>query len=45
MRIEDPELCPRYNARLLRGVKIGPSPDWMRSLLEKAGLRSDQQCC
>jgi phenylalanyl-tRNA synthetase beta chain len=40
VRIEDPELCPRYNARLLRGVKIGPSPDWMRRLLEKAGLRS-----
>jgi phenylalanyl-tRNA synthetase beta chain len=40
VRIEDPDLCPRYNARLLRGVKIGPSPDWMRSLLEKAGLRS-----
>ena len=40
VRIEDPELCPRYNARLLRGVNIGPSPDWMRSLLEKTGLRS-----
>jgi phenylalanyl-tRNA synthetase beta chain len=40
VRIDDPELCPRYNARLLRGVKVGPSPDWMRSLLEKAGLRS-----
>ena len=39
VRIDDPELCPRYNARLLRGVKIGPSPDWMRALLEKAGLR------
>ena len=38
--IEDIELCPRYNARLVRGVKIGPSPDWMRQLLEKAGLRS-----
>jgi len=40
VRVDDPELCPRYNARLLRGVKIGPSPDWMRSLLEKTGLRS-----
>ncbi len=40
VRIDDPELCPRYTARLVRGVKIGPSPDWMRSLLEKAGLRS-----
>ena len=36
----EPELCPRYTARLMRGVKIGPSPDWLRSALEKAGLRS-----
>lgn len=40
VRIEQPELCPRYTARLVRGVKIGPSPDWLRSALEKAGLRS-----
>jgi phenylalanyl-tRNA synthetase beta chain len=40
VRLDDPALCPRYNARLVRGVKIGPSPDWMRSLLEKTGLRS-----
>ena len=25
-----PALCPRYTARLIRGVKIGPSPDWLR---------------
>jgi phenylalanyl-tRNA synthetase beta chain len=40
VRVDDPELCPRYTARLLRGLKIGPSPDWMRGLLEKAGLRA-----
>ncbi len=40
VRIEDPELCPRYTARVLRGVKIGPSPDWLRQTLEKAGIRS-----
>src|SRR6202034_4482453 len=40
VRIEQPELCPRYTARLVRGVKIGPSPDWLRSALEKCGLRS-----
>jgi phenylalanyl-tRNA synthetase beta chain len=40
VRIEQPDLCPRYTARLIRGVKIGPSPDWMRGTLEKAGLRS-----
>ncbi|HOX02481.1 MAG TPA: phenylalanine--tRNA ligase subunit beta [Candidatus Paceibacterota bacterium] len=40
VRIEDPDLCPRYTARLIRGVKIGPSPDWLRRLLELVGLRS-----
>ncbi len=40
VRIEDPDLCPRYTARVLRGVKVGPSPDWMRALLERVGLRS-----
>ena len=40
VRIEDAELCPRYTARLIRGVKIGPSPDWLKSTLEKAGVRS-----
>jgi phenylalanyl-tRNA synthetase beta chain len=40
VRDEQPELCPRYTARLIRGVKIGPSPDWLRSALEKAGVRS-----
>jgi phenylalanyl-tRNA synthetase beta chain len=40
VRIEDPDLCPRYTARVVRGVKIGPSPDWLRSMLEKVGIRS-----
>ena len=40
VRIEDAELCPRYTARVVRGVKIGPSPDWLRSMLEKVGIRS-----
>ena len=40
VRVEQPEWCPRYVARLIRGVKVGPSPDWLRSTLEKAGLRS-----
>jgi phenylalanyl-tRNA synthetase beta chain len=40
VRIEDAELCPRYTARIVRGVKIGPSPDWLRQTLEKIGLRS-----
>ena len=40
VRIEDAELCPRYTARVVKGVKIGPSPDWLRSTLEKIGIRS-----
>ncbi len=40
VRIEDVELCPRYTARVVRGVKIGPSPDWLRQTLEKVGIRS-----
>ena len=30
VRIEDAELCPRYTARVVRGVKIAPSPDWLK---------------
>ncbi len=40
VRVEEPELCPRYTARVVTGVKVGPSPDWLRSALEKVGLRS-----
>ncbi len=40
VRLDDPDLCPRYTARVVRGVKIGPSPDWLRSTLEKVGIRS-----
>jgi phenylalanyl-tRNA synthetase beta chain len=40
VRIEDPELCPRYTARVVKGVKVGPSPDWLRAALEKVGIRS-----
>jgi phenylalanyl-tRNA synthetase beta chain len=40
VHIEDAELCPRYTARIVKGVKIGPSPDWLRSTLEKVGIRS-----
>ncbi len=37
--VEDAEKCPRYTARVLKGAKIGPSPDWMQKRLEAAGLR------
>jgi phenylalanyl-tRNA synthetase beta chain len=40
VRIEDAETCPRYTARVIKGVKIGPSPAWLRDTLEKTGIRS-----
>jgi phenylalanyl-tRNA synthetase beta chain len=40
VKLEDPDLCGRYVARVVRGVKIGPSPDWLRQRLEKVGVRS-----
>src|ERR1041385_2658218 len=40
VRLSDAELCPRYTARVVKNVKIGPSPDWLRATLEKIGLRS-----
>ena len=40
VKIEDATICPRYTARLIRGVKVGGSPDWLKNTLEKAGIRS-----
>jgi phenylalanyl-tRNA synthetase beta chain len=40
VRIEDSEFCPRYTARVIKGVKIGSSPEWLRGMLEKVGIRS-----
>jgi len=40
VKIEDAELCPRYTVRVIKGVKIGPSPAWLRDTLEKVGIRS-----
>lgn len=37
--IEDPELCSRYTVRLIRNVKIGPSPDWLAERVAAAGAR------
>ncbi|MFO0916316.1 MAG: phenylalanine--tRNA ligase subunit beta [Pirellulales bacterium] len=36
--IECPDLCPRYIARVIRGVKIGPSPEWLANRLRTIGL-------
>ncbi len=40
VRVDAADLCPRYTARMIRGVKIGPSPAWLKQALEKVGLRS-----
>jgi phenylalanyl-tRNA synthetase beta chain len=39
VEIKDLDLCPRYAARLVRGVKIGPSPHWLAKRLETIGQR------
>ncbi len=38
--IECPDLCPRYTARVIRGVKIGPSPIWLVRRLQTIGVKS-----
>jgi phenylalanyl-tRNA synthetase beta chain len=40
VEIESPELCGRYTGRVLRGVKIGPSPEWLQKRLEAIGQSS-----
>lgn len=40
VEILNPDLCPRYSARVIKGVKIGPSPDWLVKRLETMGQRS-----
>lgn len=39
VEILDPDLCPRYAARVIRGVKVGPSPKWLTERLERIGQR------
>ncbi len=38
--IEDSKLCPRYSAGYITGVKVGPSPEWLKTSLEAIGQRS-----
>ena len=38
--IDAPDLCSRFSARILKNVKIGPSPEWMQKRLEGAGIRA-----
>lgn len=40
VEITDPELCPRYIGRVVKNVKIGPSPEWMQHRLTACGLRA-----
>ncbi|MCX8132292.1 MAG: phenylalanine--tRNA ligase subunit beta [Clostridia bacterium] len=39
VEIRDADLCPRYAARIIRNVKIGDSPEWMKERLRAAGIR------
>jgi phenylalanyl-tRNA synthetase beta chain len=39
VEVEAPELCGRYTARIIQGVKVGPSPDWLAGRLNAVGLR------
>ena len=38
--IEDPKLCPRFTGAYIRGLKVGPSPEWLRARLEAVGQKS-----
>ena len=38
--VEDADLCPRYTARVVRGVRIAPSPAWLVQKLQAVGMRS-----
>jgi len=40
VQIDEPDLCGRYTARVIEGVKVGPSPDWLSKRLEAIGMRS-----
>jgi phenylalanyl-tRNA synthetase beta chain len=40
IKIIDADLCPRYTVRMIKNVKIGPSPAWMKRRLDAAGLRA-----
>ena len=39
VRVEAPDLCPRYTVRVISGLRIGPSPAWMAARLRACGLR------
>lgn len=40
IRVGEKKLCPRYTARIIRNVKVGESPEWLKKRIEAVGLRS-----
>lgn len=40
VKVEDKKLCPKYTARVIRNVKVGESPAWLKTKIEAMGLRS-----
>ena len=40
IKIDSPDLCSRFSSRVLKNVKLGPSPDWMQQRLQGAGIRA-----
>ena len=43
VRVESPDLCPRYTARAVKNVKIGPSPKWLRERIRAVGRRPNDE--
>ena len=39
VKVNDTELCPRYTARVVKNIKVGPSPEWMQRRLAAQGIR------
>lgn len=40
VKVQDPKLCPRYLAAYAENIKVGPSPKWLKDVLEECGIRS-----
>lgn len=40
LEVQEPALCPRYAGRYIKGVKVGPSPEWMRARLSAVGFNT-----
>lgn len=40
VKVEDKKKCPRYACRIIKNVKVGPSPDWLKNYLASFGIRS-----